>query len=100
MMIRLPFLPQFQEPLLTGVKTCTARTKYMGHPGDTFLAFGSTFEILSVAEVPLHVVAALWKEEGCQSLQHFQQTWDRIHPVAKYNPYTKVKLHRFRKVIP
>lgn len=100
MTVTIPFKPFFKEPMLSGVKVCTARTKRMGEPGDTFEAFGATFEILSVEEVRLYEVASLWKEEGCQSEEHFEEVWREIHPRFGYNNYQIVKLHRFKKVTP
>ena len=98
--IQIPFKPFFKMGLLTGAKTCTARTKTMGQPGDTFMAFGATFELLSVEEVRLYEVASLWKEEGCASEEHFKEVWRDIHPRVGYDEYQIVKLHRFRKVQP
>lgn len=98
MHVKIQFKPYFKEPLLAGVKVCTARTKRMGEPGDTFEAFSATFEIVSVEEVRLYEVASLWREEGCTSEEHFKQVWREIHPVVGYGAYNLVKLHRFKKV--
>lgn len=97
-LVKIPFKPYFKEPMLSGVKVCTARTKYMGHPGDRFLAFGAEFEIVNVEDVYLLQVAMIWKEEGCESEEHFKQVWQEIHPVVGYQEYQRVKLHHFRKV--
>jgi hypothetical protein len=97
--ISVKFKSYFREPMLSGVKTCTARTKRMGQPGDTFEAFGAQFELLSVEEVRLYEVASLWKEEGCSSEEDFKMIWKSIHPLG-YFEYERVKLHRFRKVDP
>jgi len=96
--IVIKFKPYFKEPLLSGVKVCTARTKRMGEPGDVFMAFGSQFELLSVEEVRLYEVASLWREEGCTSEDHFKHVWREIHPVVGYDQYQLVKLHRFKRV--
>lgn len=98
MNVNIPFKPFFKEPMLSGVKVCTARTKRMGEPGDTFEAFGATFEILSINEVRLYEVASLWKDEGCASEEHFKEVWRSIHPRVGYDDHQIVKLHRFRKV--
>jgi len=97
-LVKIPFKPYFKEPMLSGVKTYTSRTKRMGSPGDTFEAFGAQFEILSVEEVRLYEVASLWKEEGCASEEHFKEIWREIHPRTGYGDYQIVKLHRFKKV--
>jgi hypothetical protein len=98
-LVKIPFKPYFKEPLLNGVKTCTARTKRMGEPGDTFMAFGASFELVSVEEVRLYEVASLWKEEGCTSEEDFKGIWETIHPRTGYSEYHIVKLHRFKMVM-
>lgn len=97
MQVTIRFKPFFKDPLLSGVKVCTARTKCMGQPGDTFEAFGAQFEIVSVRDVYLYDVAFLWREEGCTSEDHFKEVWGGIHPVARYDDYQMVTLHRFKK---
>ena len=99
-LVSIPFKPYFKEPLLAGVKVCTARTKVVGTPGDTFEVFGAQFEIASVKEVRLYEVVSLWREEGCASEEHFKDVWRGIHPRVGYNDYQIVTLHRFRKVGP
>jgi hypothetical protein len=94
----LKFRPMFAMPLLTGVKTCTSRTKKMGNPGDRFVAFGAEFELLSVEEKRLDEVRLLWKEEGCQSEEHFKEVWKSIHPKVGYDDYQIVKLHTFKLI--
>ena len=96
--VSIPFKVRFREPLLNGTKVYTSRTKRMGKVGDTFQAFGATFEILSVEDVALHEVARLWKEEGCASEEEFKQVWREIHPRVGYNEYNRVFLHHFRKL--
>lgn len=98
--VTIKFKPFFKMTLLAGVKTCTSRTKVMGKPGDTFVAFGSEFELLSVEEVRLYEVASRWKEEGCASEEHFKEVWREIHPRTGYDDYQIVKLHTFKKVQP
>jgi hypothetical protein len=56
--------PPYGETSLKWDEYCT---EYMGEPGNTFEAFGATFEIISVDEVRLYEVASLWREEGCKS---------------------------------
>lgn len=97
-MVTIRFKPYFREPMLAGVKTCTSRTQGMGRPGDTFEAFGAQFRLVSVDAVPLAEVASLWREEGCQSEEHFKEVWREIHPVKGYDAAQIVTLHRFRKV--
>jgi hypothetical protein len=96
--VTIKFKPYFKEPLLSGVKVCTARTKRLGKPGDMFEAFGAMFEMKSVSEEQLYFVADLWHQEGCTSREHFMEVWKEIHPVAGYRPAQQVFLHRFKLV--
>jgi hypothetical protein len=96
--VTIKFKPYFKEPLLSGVKVCTARTKRMGASGDRFMAFETWFEIKSVTEESLHFVADLWQQEGCTSREHFLEVWREIHPVVGYRPKQVVFLHRFKLV--
>jgi hypothetical protein len=97
--VKIPFKPYFKEPLLNGTKVYTSRSKPMGQPGDTFTAFGSTFELLSVKDAALFEVASLWKEEGCNSREHFIEVWNEIHPVKRYDDWQRTYLHHFRKLV-
>lgn len=98
--IQIRFRPFFKAPLLAGVKVCTARTKRKGASGDRFMAFETWFELKSVTEVPLHVVADIWAQEGCASRDHFLEVWNGIHPGVGYQPEEVVYLHRFKKMAP
>ncbi len=93
---RFPFKPFFRDPMLSGRKTCTARSRIMGQAGDQFHAFGVTFEIIAVKQVELSEVRNRWREEGCQSEGHFIQVWNDIHPMKKYSDDQQVYLHEFR----
>ena len=98
--VTIKFQPYFKEPMLSGVKVCTARTKRMGEVLDTFEAFGAMFLLKSVSEESLHVVSDLWMQEGCKSREHFIEVWKTIHPRVGYRPKQHVFLHRFKKVTP
>ena len=97
--VSIPFRPAFKEALLSGVKTCTARTSKKGKPGDLFTAFGAVFQLMSVERVPLHEVADFWYQEGCTDRNHFIAVWNEIHPRVGYRPKQLVYLHQFRKVM-
>ena len=96
--VNIPFRPSFKDALVSGTKTCTARTKRYGAGGDRFLAFDQWFDLKSVTEEPLHVVADLWQQEGCTSREHFIEVWESIHPGTGYRPEQMVFLHRFQLV--
>jgi len=95
--VHIPFLPRFQEPLLSGRKTCTTRTSRLGLPGDEFVAFGAWFRIRSVEKVELGDVAnILYEQEGVSSPNDFITIWLELH--RSYIPTTQVWwLHRFEK---
>jgi uncharacterized protein YqfB (UPF0267 family) len=96
--VRIPFLPKFREPMLADIKTVTSRTKTYGRTGDTFPAFGATFEILDVLTVLLGEVAEEWyKEEGFKTPEEFIQCWWEIHPKKGYDPEQPVRLHIFKR---
>jgi len=95
--VRLPFLPEFKDRLLAGGKTCTARTKKHGEPGDTFQAYGRTFEITAVERrMQAEVCLELHKAEGFSNTVDFIKCWEKIHPGAGYRPGQKVWVHHFR----
>lgn len=99
MKVEMPFLEEFRDPMLKGVKRCTARTKRYGEPGDYFEAFGKNFIFLLVTDMDLDLVAKhLWEEEGCSSEEDFKTVWRRIHPRKGFDPNWKVILHYFRKM--
>ena len=109
-MIKIPFLPEFKEAILSGKKTATTRSKRYGKPGDILSMFSNGFiftpqadshVLTHVVQVPLYVVASFfYKEEGLDSPEAFIEVWDRIHRRKKYEDDQKLKvwLHLFRGV--
>jgi hypothetical protein len=98
MKVYIPFLPQFEKPMLNGTKTMTSRSKRYGEPNDIFEKFGATFQILSVEKMSLGDIQKFWKEEGLNSPEHFMLIWKQIHPYRVFNPTDKFFVHRFKKV--
>jgi len=96
--IHIPFKPRFEEPMLKGVKTWTARTRRYGKPGDTFTAFGDEFRILKVERRTLEDVADHWAEEGFINKLSFIEFWKRIHPRKGYVPSQRVYVHIFKDI--
>lgn len=96
--VTIQFWERFREPLLAGVKVCTARTRPMARVGDTFDAFGARFEVIETTQVCLRDVCELYKDEGCQSREEFVEVWKGIHPRAGYREDQVVWLHRFKKI--
>lgn len=97
--IKLPFLPQFKNPMLSGQKTITSRTRRYGQTGDTFLAWGEVFELREVIGVLLSSVRnRYYQQEGFPSPEAFQACWEALHPVKGYDPEQAVFAHSFQKL--
>jgi len=87
--------------MLKGTKTMTSRTRKYGEKGDTFDAFGATFELEDVRKVSLFCIANYYyRQEGADSTQDFINIciWKIIHPRKGFDSDTMVWLHRFKKV--
>jgi len=97
--VRIPFKEQFKEPMLSGQKIATTRTRAYGKPGDVFEAFGARFEIIAVVpSIALWVGNFLYLEEGFDQPGDFHKLWDKMHPRLKREAL--VFVHIFRKVSP
>ena len=98
MKVKIPFKPRFKEPMLDGTKTWTSRTRKYGEKGDTFDAFGTTFEIIEEPEKKaLEFVGYHFKEEGFSCWRDFYDFWNKIHPRKGFDRYQRVYVHIFRK---
>lgn len=94
----IPFLPEFEERMLSGQKTATTRTHQYGSVGDLFSAFGRTFQLTKVDKVYLgDVCSVFYKQEGFDSQSEFHECWNRIHPRKKYHFCAIVWLHQFKR---
>jgi len=94
---RIPFQYRFRSPLLSGVKSCTSRPRKMASVGDTFEAFGATFEVVLVERLTLLTIREeLWREEGCASPADFEAIWCLLHPRRGFQSSQKVSVHRFK----
>lgn len=94
---KIPFLPQFKNPMLSGQKTITSRTRRYGQTGDTFLAWGETFELLEVTRVLLSSVRnRFYLQEGFPSPEAFEVVWKALHPIRGYDPEQAVYAHSFQ----
>lgn len=96
--IDMPFLPEFEESMLSHKKKATTRTKPYGEEGDWFEAFGKTFVLTWIYKTMLESVAYhFYWEEGFDTMYEFIECWDRLHPRIKFrnNPERTVYLHRF-----
>jgi len=96
--VKISFLERFKEPLLNGTKTMTTRSKRCGWKGDTFKAFGTTFQIEEVYIAALSWITKYrWKEEGCTSEEDFMNVWKSIHKKLN-DPRSQWHVHKFKKV--
>ena len=97
--VNIPFLPQFEKPMLSGQKTITSRTRRYGQTGDTFLAWGEVFEIREVTRLLLSLVRdCYYHQEGFPSPEAFQACWEALHPAKGYDPEQVVFAHSFMKL--
>lgn len=95
--IKIPFLPEWEQLILTGKKSATSRTKRYGYPGDYFEAFGHIYVLTEVYRIPLSYIASYhYLEEGCNSDFEFRKVWERLHPRMGFVFDKKVYLHKFK----
>jgi len=99
MKVNIPFLPEFEEAMLSGRKRATSRTRKFGNVGDTFSVFGATFTITAVNHLTLECVSdCFWRKEGASSPAHFIAIWRRIHPQRGWQPTKVIYLHQFERI--
>lgn len=97
--VTIPFLPEWREKMLSGHKTATSRTKRYGNVGETFEAFGTTFELVEVRQLALRDIAAdYYSLEGCATAETFRRVWEKIHQKRGYIGSDMVWFHVFRRV--
>ena len=97
--IQLPFLPTFEQAILSGQKRATTRTRRHGYYGDVFEAFGRYFIITDVHRVQLNTVSYYYfLEEGFNNPQGFIDCWNSLHKRLPFErkPDRKVYLHLFK----
>lgn len=98
--VEMPFLPEFQSPLLSGKKTLTSRTKWHGTVGDHFEAFGRIFVLTREFTAALETVATYYfAQEGVASPEEFKEVWCRLHPRARWRPAQRVRCHEFQSQV-
>jgi len=84
--------------MLSGRKVCTSRNRRSGSPGDLFEAFGADFELRAIEKLPLrHVRDRLYIQEGCESPEDFQRSWNELHPRKGFIPEKAVYVHWFAR---
>jgi uncharacterized protein YqfB (UPF0267 family) len=94
--VEVPFLPEFRDRLLCGLKTATSRSRPLPH---RFTAFGAVFEVLVCMQITLDKVTRFhYEREGCQSPEEFMEIWTRIHPRKGYDLNQLVWFHLFRRI--
>lgn len=97
--INIPFMDRFKKRMLEGRKTATSRMRKYGNPGDLFSAFGATFRLNKITQMPLKdVTLEHFKEEGFRSPSAFYSIWRQIHP-KRYAIETLVWFHEFKLVV-
>ena len=97
--LKVPFLPEFKERLLSERKTATTRTYLLGMAPTVFEAFGARFVFTGLLHLPLMIIAERYYwEEGFEEPDGFIKIWERIHPIAGWQPGRFVYFHTFKKV--
>lgn len=97
--ITIPFLPEWKDKMLAGIKTHTCRSEAYGQPGDRFQIFGATFELIAVWQTTLADVAMhYYKQEGCDSPEDYIAVWNKIHKRRGYVATDIKWLHKFKLV--
>lgn len=92
----LPFLDRFDPKILSGEKTCTARNKAYGKPGDVLQTRVGRVLLLEVLKLPLGVIRdQWWPKEGVKGPHEFEVIWCQIHP-SGFDPKALKYLHVFR----
>lgn len=80
-----------------GIKIATSRTKRYGYAGDTFIAFGRCFVLISIDKKPLSEIANHhFEEEGFNTPQEFIDFWNKLHPKKKFQVGQYVYFHKFQ----
>lgn len=101
MMIDIPFLPDWKQSMLNGIKTHTCRSKAYGKSGDRFKKWGAVFELISVQRMQLKQVAEEFhQQEGCHTPYEFVRVWNKIHPRRLFIGTDVKFLHEFKLVQP
>ena len=97
----IPFRSRFVPLIKEGKKTCTARTRKYGTPGDVVESTAGPLRILLVERISLSFVRdQWWREEGMESPGAFVRTWERLHPRVGFDGEQRVWLHVFERVTP
>ena len=98
-LVYIPFRQDMLKQIKQGAKTATSRPKQTAQIGDYFQVGDSYYKIVNITKKPLGAICLNhYKEEGCQSPQHFIDVWSMIHPIKGFDPTWMVYFHEFRKV--
>lgn len=97
MKIEIKFDDRFKVPMQKGKKVATIRTEKKGNNGDTFEAFGKTYQFTNVFECHLKTIEAfLYPRCGFRTADEFVDFWTELY--GKYSPDEKGWMHYFEKV--
>lgn len=99
MKVEIPFVPEFQWPMILDRMTLTSRTKFYGKVGDWFEAFYVRFLIVRIFKYSLEGVGRdYWKQSGVKSPEAYREIWCKLHPGAGWQPKQIVYCHQFRRL--
>lgn len=92
----MPFYDRFVEPIRSGEKIVTARTRRWGNAGDLLQTPAGVIRLLAVYKRMLGEVRDQWYlREGCASPEDFEAVWKTIHPRRGFRYNDLVYLHEF-----
>lgn len=95
----LPFLERFRDPILSGLKTVTTRSKAYGKAGDVLdTPFGRVRLVKVERRALAYVRDALWREEGVSSPVEFERIWNEIHTGRGFREDDVRYVHHFQKL--
>ena len=95
--IEIKFNDRFKAPLKKGTKVATIRTEKKGNVGDTFEAFGKTYQFTNVFECHLKTIEAfLYPRCGFKTADDFVTFWTELY--GSYNKNEKGWMHYLEEV--
>lgn len=99
MKVDIPFDDRFCQDLVSGAKLATIRRSRKGRPGDRFDAFGVTFQIDAVLQMPLgHAIASYYPLEGAKASEDVVRVLQALYGDKMPGTNDQVIVHTFHRV--
>jgi hypothetical protein len=95
-----PMSAAHRLPLMNGTKLSATYPRSYGREGTLFQAFGETFEIVKIVQLPLSYVANIFFiAEGYRSPAEFIEAWEDHYPGSGFRPGQIVYMHIFHRIV-